>query len=97
MELAIAIISALVTIAGLVFKMWKQKQDVAILSVERDELAKKLEGTGKLLGKTATLLVEKENKLRHAEELLVERLSVDELAAELNKLRKPTDPGKPDT
>lgn len=88
-ELAIAIISALVTIAGLVFKMWKQKKDVAVLEVDNEQLQLKVEGLGKLLGKTATQLVTKERELRVIEQKFAEKLSAAELAAELNKLRKP--------
>lgn len=99
MELAITIVTALVTVAGLAFKMWKQKRDVATLEVDLVQKVEHIDKLEKTLVKVTTTLLKKEKNLYEVEKQLAKSKSVGELVDELNGLRgapKANDPSTND-
>lgn len=87
MQLAIAIIAAVSSLAGLVYKAWRHKKDVARLEVEVAQLKDQTKKLATLLGDTTGKLISKERTLRNVEAKLAAKLSVPELVDELNELR----------
>ena len=100
MQLAVTIISALVSLAGLAFKWWKAKKDAAVFEKERDQwkrLATQVTAENVTL---RSLVAKKEVQLASAQAALAAKLSASELAAELNRLfrgepgpARPANPG----
>lgn len=86
MQLAITIVSALVSLAGLAFKWWKAKKDASEFEKERDRwkaLASHMTSENVTL---RTLVAKKETQLATAQAALAAKLTASELASALNEL-----------
>lgn len=92
MQLAVAIVSALVSLAGMGLKLYFQHKAVKAAEAETEQWKKLAVAAAKENSTLRRLMAEKETQLVAAQTALVRRLSASELAARLNELFG----GKPD-
>ena len=86
MELAIAVVTAVVSLAGMGLKLWLQHKNVKAAQAEIEQWKKLAVAAAKENSTLRKLMAEKESQLVAAQTALVKRLSAGELAARLDEL-----------
>ncbi len=86
MDLAVAIVSALATIAGLAYKIWKQRQDNRRLETDIERWKALAATATKENLKLRRIVADKEVQLAAAQAALASKMSASELATALTEL-----------